>query len=191
MIARCPRSDRMRVRITGWPTDVNGNFRSTLRPGGSLQLRRLQCSKAFAVCLHKRGSHFRPSRFGGDDAPASTRRCRSGVSRSMAATCSSRIWIRRCAPCTFRKPIAVSEGNSRRADRLLLADGRYSQSFQIGVPIGIRDRIEATGFGFRLAVPRQDVFDEFAAQRIERYIGLLVRVYVEIAGERIMPAGFR
>ena len=39
----------------------------------------------------------------GDDAPASTRRCSSGVILSIAATCSSRIWIRRCSPSTLEK----------------------------------------------------------------------------------------
>ena len=57
-----------------------------------------------------RRGRFRPAR----SAPASTRRCNSGVSRSMAATCSSRIWIRRCSPSTLRKAIAVSDSTSSR-----------------------------------------------------------------------------
>ena len=50
----------------------------------------------------------------GDEAPASTRRCSSGVSLSMAAICSSSICIRRCAPSTLRKAIAVSDSTSSR-----------------------------------------------------------------------------
>ena len=81
-----------------------------LAPGA--RQRRLE---ALAVGLHQGGGDFGAAglgRRGGAGLDAAAAAAASVL--SIAAICSSRIWMRRCAPSTLRKAIAVSDSTSSR-----------------------------------------------------------------------------